>query len=429
MLFAKVKTLLTYILGILAGIGLVLSADRLFPGRLSQALRPRTTVQDTSQTESTASEQSSGKSQPTEAMRTAPVQFTHYPAVPSASVSGEIEVSRRNAITRAVEEVSPTVVGINVISMREYRARHPFADDPFLRQFFPDQIYRQKVENLGSGFIISPDGYVLTNEHVVQKASQIIVTTTSGEKYDAKAVGFDYDSDVALLKIDGQNLPFVHFGASEDNLIGEWAIALGNPFGLFSIHSQPSVSVGVISAVDRDFARNADGRLYQDMVQTDAAINRGNSGGPVVNAAGELIGMATMIFTESGGSIGLGFAIPSSKLKQIYEDLKSRGAVDRDFWVGFLAQNVTRLVAASLRLPELRGAVITDVEPNSPAAKAGLEPADVIMEVNGSRIDRAGDLQSFFRNNDLRVGDAVKLTIFRNGKTEEVKVKLEKRRN
>ena len=148
----------------------------------------------------------------------------------------------------------------------------------------------------------------------------------------------------------------------------------------FSINAQPTVTVGVVSAVDRDFGRNAEGRLYQDMIQTDAAINRGNSGGPLVNSEGKLIGMNTMIFTEGGGgSIGLGFTIPANKLLQVYTDLRDRGSIDRDFWIGLEVQNVNRLIAMSLRLPEVRGVVITDVEKSSPAAKGGLEPTDIIL--------------------------------------------------
>lgn len=342
-------------------------------------------------------------------------------------LGGEISSSRRNAVTLAVEEASPAVVGINVISVREYVARHPFADDPFMRNFFPDQIYRQKVENLGSGFLITSDGYVLTNEHVVHQASQVVVTMTDGSKFDAKVIGFDYDSDVALLKIDGKNLPYIKFGNTDEVIIGEWAIAIGNPFGLFSIHSTPSVAVGVVSAVDRDFERNREGRLYQDMVQTDAAINRGNSGGPLVNAAGDLIGMNTMIFTEGGGgSIGLGFAIPSSKLKDLVEDLRARGSVDRDIWVGLNVQDVDRRIAYTLRLPEVRGVVVTNVEKGSPAEKAGITSPDVIVGVNGKRVDSTAELQNYLINSDLRVGDRLKLTIIRDSALQDVTVKLEK---
>lgn len=344
-------------------------------------------------------------------------------------LGGEIFSSRHNAITNAVKAASPAVVGINVIALREYVARHPFADDPFMRQFYPDQIYRQKVENLGSGFIISSDGYVLTNEHVIHQASQVVVTMTDGSKFDATVIGFDYDSDVALLKIEAKDLPYIRFGSTDEVIIGEWAIAIGNPFGLFSIHSTPSVAVGVVSAVDRDFERNREGRLYQDMIQTDAAINRGNSGGPLIDAAGDLIGMNTMIFTEGGGgSIGLGFAIPSSKLKGLVEDLQARGSVDRNIWVGLNVQDVDRRIAYSLRLKEVRGVVVTGVEKGSPAEQAGLSSPDVILGVNGKRVDSTSELQGFLINSDLRVGDRLKLTVFRDAKEEEVVVRLEKRK-
>ncbi len=343
------------------------------------------------------------------------------------AVNEQVSISRRNAITRAVEEISPSVVGINVISVREYRYRHPFYNDPFFRGLFPDQVYREKVENLGSGFLISEDGYILTNEHVVSSAEQVIVTTTDGNKHDAEIVGFDYDSDVALLKIDGSGLPHVRFGNSDEVIIGEWVIAIGNPFGLFSIHSQPTVTVGVISAVDRDFNRNDEGRLYQDMIQTDAAINRGNSGGPLVNSLGELIGMNTMIFTETGGSIGLGFAIPSNKLQTICEGLRARVEIDRDYWIGLDIQDVNRIIAMSLGLPEVRGIIVTDVEKGSPADKAGFEPIDVILAINGIGINGVRTAQNIMHNSDLRVGDKVEFSVFREGKVNTLVIKLGKR--
>ncbi len=342
-------------------------------------------------------------------------------------INDKINAGRRNAITRAVEVVSPAVVGINVISVREYRVRDPFHNDPFFRRLFPPRVYRQPVENLGSGFIISDDGYILTNQHVVHAATKIIVTMTGGKEYDAEVVGYDFDSDIALLKIDGKNLPFVRFGNSNEVIIGEWSIAIGNPFGLFSINSQPTVTVGVVSAVDRDFDRNDDGRLYKNMIQTDASINRGNSGGPLVNSMGQLIGMNAMIFTESGGSIGLGFAIPSNLLQETVDDLKNSGRIDRDFWIGLEIQNVNRLIAVSLRLPEIRGVVITEIEKGSPAATAGLEVPDVILAINGRRVNDSRSAQSILRNSDLRVGDTLNMDIVRDGHEMEVVVTLEKR--
>lgn len=408
------KPVFQFVLGILAGVGLILGGEKVW-----DLTKPSYNERSSQVKQSVALPTSSPSPIPSLGGETRVAEVS--------SLSESVNHSRQNAITRAVQRASPAVVGISVIAVREYRARHPFADDPFLGQLFPDQIYRQKVENLGSGFLISPDGYILTNEHVVHEASRIIVTTTKGEKYEAELVGYDYESDIALLKIEGKNFPYLELADSDECIIGEWAIALGNPFGLFAIHSQPSVSVGVVSATDRDFARNNEGRLYLDMIQTDAAINRGNSGGPLLNAEGKVIGMATMIFTEAGGSIGLGFAIPSNKLKSAYQELKTRGKIDRDYWIGLMVQDVNRLIAISLRLPEVRGAVITDVEPGSPAYKAGLEPADVIWEINGTPVKNTADLQQYLRNNDLRVGDRLTFLVFREGKTLTVKVKLEKR--
>ncbi len=357
--------------------------------------------------------------------------FTQPVVHEEKQVQQDIEVgitkSRNNAITRAVKDAAPAVVGINVISVKEYRYRSPFYNDPYFRQFFPDQIYRKKVENLGSGFLISGDGYILTNEHVVNAATEIVVTLTDGQKYDAETVGFDFDTDVALLKIKGKGFPYIPFGNSDEAIIGEWAIAIGNPFGLFSIHSQPTVTVGVISAIDRDFERNSDGHLYQDMIQTDASINRGNSGGPLVNSLGELIGMNTIIFTEGGGSIGLGFAIPANKLETIFQDLLQRGSIERDFWIGAKVENVNRLIALSLRLPELRGVVITDVDTRSPAAKAGLEPTDVIFSFNQQKVNNVSEIEQIMRNTDLRVGDKISFSVFRDGELKDIDVILEKR--
>jgi serine protease Do len=396
------RILTYYIIGALIGVALVFGAWKVKPTLFSSA--PTTITAETAALPSDIADNN------------------------ARQLDAELAYSRQNAITRAVKDVSPAVVGINVTQVREIRARSPFFDDPFFRQFFPDQIYRQKVENLGSGFLISPDGYVLTNEHVVQGATEIVVTTSAGEKYTAQITGFDYDSDVALLKIEDSDFPYIRFGDSDSALIGEWAIAIGNPFGLFTIHSQPSVSVGVVSATDRDFERNAEGKLYQDMIQTDAAINRGNSGGPLVDAAGELIGMNTMIFTEGGGgSIGLGFAIPSNKLKKVYDELRQRGGLDRDFWIGLQVQDVNRVIAVSLRLPELRGVVVTGVEKGSPVDKAGIQPPDVILGVNGAPIRDSADINRILRNSDLRVGDVVKFDLWRDGKAAKVGMKLEKK--
>jgi len=354
----------------------------------------------------------------------------NHPAVnqsvtPAQQRTEEISRSRTNAITRAIGTVAPAVLGINVTQVREYRTRNPFWDDPLFRQLFPERIYRQKIPNLGTGFIVSPDGYIVTNEHVVHNATEIVVSMTSGEKVPAQIVGSDYYSDIALLKIEGQNLPYIEMGNSDSVIIGEWVIALGNPFGLFSNNDQPSVTVGVVSAVNRDFDRNAEGRVYKDMVQTDAAINRGNSGGPVVNGMGEVIGMATMIFTEGGGgSLGIGFAIPINRIKTIVDELRSRGEVNRNYWTGLSIQNLDRLIAMSMNLPGTDGVIVTDVEPNSPGERAGFQVGDVILAINGQDVKNYNAVRGYLENEDLKVGDRLRFTAFRDGKNKILTLQL-----
>lgn len=346
-----------------------------------------------------------------------------------SSVPQSIDDSRRNAITRAVKTISPAVVGINVIQIREYVSR-PFFDDPFFRQFFRGYRYRERVKSLGSGFIISSDGYILTNEHVVHQASEIIVTLTGGKKYEAKIVGSDYTTDVALLRIDATDLPYVRFGDSNDVIIGEWAIAFGNPFGLFDIGSEPSVSVGVISAINRDFERDAtEDRLYQDMIQTDAAINSGNSGGPLVNSLGLVIGINTFIYSGNeriGTSIGLGFALPINRTKRIIQELKKYGKVNRNFRTGLKVDNINRLMARYLGLRSTDGVIIADIEKNSPASKANLEVGDVILSVNKTQIRNVDDIWKVIENRDLKGGDALRLLIYRQNRKFTVTLKLER---
>ena len=342
------------------------------------------------------------------------------------SMTEELYNHRSNAITKAIERAVPAVVGISVTQVREYVARNPFWDDPFFRDMFPPRIFRQKIQNLGSGFIISPDGYIVTNEHVIHGATEIMVTMTGGTKSKATLVGSDPFSDVALLKIDGQNLPCLTFGNSDQVIMGEWAIALGNPFGLFDINDTPSVTVGVVSATDRDFDRTQDGRIYSDMIQTDASINRGNSGGPLVNCLGEVIGMNAMIFTEGGGgSLGVGFAIPINHIKEVVEDLRSIGMVNRNYWIGLSVQNLNSLIALSLGLKTEEGVIISDIDPKSPAEKAGLKVGDVILEISGSPVHNYQSVQTLMTRVDLKVGQQLPIKVYREGKSITVQVLLE----
>jgi len=345
----------------------------------------------------------------------------------STDLQSEIESSRHNAITQAIARTADAVVGINVIQVREVVSQSPLFNDPFFRTFsfgLPQRVFRQKVENLGSGFIISSDGYIVTNEHVVHGAIEIVVTTTSGRRHNAKVVGTDHLLDVALLKVDEQDLPCIEWGDSDGCITGEWVIAIGNPYGLFAVNDQPSVTVGVISALHRDFDRNDEDRIYSDMIQTDASINRGNSGGPLINALGQAIGMNTIIFTETGGSLGIGFAIPSARIRAMIDELM-KGGVKRNYWIGIVANDLNRMMAISLGLSSTDGVIVSQVEPRSPAGKAGIEPADVILEIDTRKIRNAQEARGLLDNADLRVGDSLKFKIYRNGKIHEIVVKLE----
>ncbi|MBK8552438.1 MAG: trypsin-like peptidase domain-containing protein [Ignavibacteria bacterium] len=337
-----------------------------------------------------------------------------------------ISESRETAITRTVKKVSPTVVGINVEEVREIQ--DPFSmfnNDPFFKQFFNNRgPQTQVVKELGSGYIISPDGYILTNDHVAGNATKISVTMTNGETIDARLIGSDKNSDVALLKIDKNNLDYVRLGNSDDVIIGEWVVALGNPFGLFEINDKPTVTVGVVSATDMKVTAEGN-RVYKDMIQTDASINAGNSGGPLVNADGEVIGMNTIIFTGGGysnGSIGVGFAISINRVKQIMEEIKANGKIERNFNVGFRIQGIDERIAKYLKLEKPEGVVVTDVQRGSLSDAAGLKPEDVIIEANGEKIRNERDL--LFIVNDLRTGDLLKMKIIRGGSEKEIEMKL-----
>ena len=344
------------------------------------------------------------------------------------SINNEISISRRNIITETVGKVSPAVVGINVIEIREYRDPFfSFFDDPFFKRFFGDRgTYNREVKGLGSGYIISPDGYIITNDHVAGNATEITVTLTDGRSYDAKVIGTDLASDICLIKIDGDDLPFVKIGNSEDVIIGEWVIALGNPFGLFELNDKPTVTVGVISASGMNLEPIND-RYYINMLQTDAAINGGNSGGPLVNSIGEVIGMNTLIFTAGGtsGSIGLGFAIPINKVKSIIDELKEKGKVDRDFEIGMRIQSIDEGIARYYHLENTKGVIVTKVYPNTPALNAGIEVGDIILEIEDYRINDENTIFSVFH--EFRTGQIITLKIIRDEKEITKQMKLERR--
>jgi serine protease Do len=339
----------------------------------------------------------------------------------------EISNSRRNIITETVQKVSPAIVGINVIEIREYK--DPFSnlfDDPFFQRFFGNRgTYSQEVKGLGSGYIISPDGYIVTNDHVAGNATKITVTLTDGRTFDAKVIGSDSASDICLIKIEGDDLPYVTLGNSDDIIIGEWVIALGNPFGLFELNDKPTVTVGVVSAAGMNLDAIND-RYYLNMIQTDAAINGGNSGGPLVNSLGEVIGMNTLIFTagNNSGSIGLGFAIPVNKIKRITEELKENGSIDRNFEIGMRIQTIDEGIAKYYHLKNAKGVIVTKVYPGTPAERGDIEVADIIVEIEGFKISNENSIFSVFH--EFRAGQTITLKIIRDEKELTKTMKLVK---
>lgn len=350
-----------------------------------------------------------------------PVVEIYTPLVPVNQQADDIQVaneditqSRQNAITRAVARVSPAVVGIHVTQVVRQRS------------FFSPWEYLREIEGWGSGCIISPEGYILTNQHVVGQASEILVTMTNGEQVNAEVIGEDPKYDVALLKIDGNNFDYIPLGDSDDVIIGEWVIALGNPFGLLNFSTKPTVTVGVVSATGMNF-EGSGGRSYQEMIQTDAAINSGNSGGPLVNSLGQCIGINTFIFSGSeyeGTSIGIGFAIPINRIKTILPDLQKIGKVDRSFTTGIEIDNIGYRLARTLGIYQNAGVVVSNVSTRSPADDAGVEVGDVIVAINGERVRSTTDAQMVINMIDIEKNRNMELTIFRDGKLYEVKLKL-----
>jgi serine protease Do len=342
-------------------------------------------------------------------------------AVESASES--ITHSRRNAIVGAAERVSPSVVSIGAITTRIVRGRNSHYDDffdSFFRDFIPPTYYRRReaIPNIGSGVIVSGDGYVVTNQHVIQGAENITVVLPDGRKLSGEIAGVHEPSDIAIIKVEGEDLPYAPLGDSDKLVVGEWAIAIGNPFGNLIKDAQPSVTVGVISARSRSFKPSGGGAIYEGMIQTDAAINPGNSGGPLTNALGEVVGINTFIFTRGGGSLGIGFAIPINRVKKILGEVREHGGV-RDAWLGFTVFGVDNSTARALGLPA-GGAVVEMVEQDSPAGKAGLRPGDVIARVNSRVINDTSDAFSAFGG--VLVGETFTIDVLR--KNTELRLTL-----
>jgi len=331
-----------------------------------------------------------------------------------ADAQQTIAEERRNAIVRAAERAAPSVVSVNTVRRQRVRPRSIW------EQFFLGPGISREVPGLGSGFIIDARGLILTNEHVVRGADEVVVTLSDGTDLPAEIVGADEATDLALLRVtppSGRRLPVAPLGTSNDLVIGEWAIAIGNPFGFLLSNAEPTVTAGVISGVGRNIIPDASGQergFYLDMIQTEASINPGNSGGPLLNALGDVIGVNSSIISGSGGSVGLGFAIPIDRARRVAADLLEHGEVRRA-WVG-----VTLETGDTDRFGRSRDVRIATVAPGSPAERAGLRPGDRIIRVNGRRVATPLDWEA--RLLDSSVGQPLQLVTRRGEREQQVTI-------
>ncbi|MBI4756480.1 MAG: Do family serine endopeptidase [Betaproteobacteria bacterium] len=297
------------------------------------------------------------------------------PALPVAAADARKAVSYSDGARRALPAV------VHVFTSKEIRSpRHPLMDDPVFRHFFGDRRgdMPQRASGLGSGVIVTPDGYILTNNHVVEAADDIEVALNDGRKFKARTVGVDPESDLAILRIQSDaRLPAITFASADNSRVGDVVLAIGNPFGVGQ-----TVTMGIISALGRSHLGI---NTFEDFIQTDAAINPGNSGGALVDSAGNLIGINTAIYSQSGGSLGIGFAIPVSLARSIMDQIIQTGTVTRG-WIGVAPQEITPELAESYRLPATEGVVIAYVEPGGPANRAGIRVGDVLVSVQQKAI-------------------------------------------
>ena len=326
-------------------------------------------------------------------------------------------------LTAVAERAIPAVT--NISSTQIVRTSNsPFANDPFFRRFFGDQYdafgsRERRAQSLGSGVVVSPDGYVLTNSHVVGLDSRAEVVVTLGDKREvpAQIVGVDEMTDIAVLKVEARNLPTLPWGDSSKLKVAEWVLAIGNPFQL-----NQTVTLGIVSAV----GRSLEGRVanYEDFIQTDAAINPGNSGGALVNSRGELIGINTAIYSESGGYHGIGFDVPSNVARHVMDDLIKFGEVQRGTIAGIVMQQLTARDAAALGAPNARGLVVTRIDPRAAAYEAGLRAGDVIVSYNGAALDDASHFVRLL--SDSKIGTTATLGVLRDGRSMSIKVPIVK---
>lgn len=348
-----------------------------------------------------------------------------------AAANDAVNASRTNAIVTAAAKCSKAVVTINTVQTIRRRVVNPFYS-PFWQDFFRDfmgppyQEYEEEVPSMGSGFVFDPQGYIMTAEHVVHGADKIEVTLPDNRTFPAEWVGSDYENDVAVLKIEASNLPYVELGDSSDLMIGEWAIAVGNPFGHVVESASPTVSVGVISAVHRQMKNSGQGgiRFYDDLIQTDASINPGNSGGPLVNALGQAVGLNVTIITTSGGSLGIGFAVPVNVARASARKLIARGD-PRGPWIGTYVVEVTPEIAQWFGLPDERGLMIAGIDESAPAFDVNLRSGDVILAVDGKDVNDVDAYEDALAG--VTAGSAVNVKVRRQGRVMEGKVPTEMR--
>ena len=325
--------------------------------------------------------------------------------------------------TGLIEKNSPAVVKINTVAKVGMVHRIPNIPYGELPEIFRDlfegyrgqQPREREAHSMGSGFIISEDGYILTNHHVVESADDIVVRLSDRREFDAEVIGADKRSDLALLKIVADDLPVVKFSKPDDLKVGEWVVAIGSPFGL-----DYSASVGIVSAIGRSIPTKS-GDNYVPFIQSDVAINPGNSGGPLFNLDGEVVGINSQIYTRSGGSIGLSFAIPTGLALEVVEQLKDKGRVDRG-WLGVYIQDIDKELAQSLELDRPQGALIVQVEPDGPADDAGIQAGDVILEFDNKAIEDSGDLPHVVGL--IAPGKTVPVKLVRKGKLRTLKVEV-----
>ncbi|GAK55906.1 2-alkenal reductase [Candidatus Vecturithrix granuli] len=336
-----------------------------------------------------------------------------------AVVYAETSSLRRTPTVIAVEKISPAVVNISTEKIVQSRSSLGFSGDPFFDQFFRDFLdpfprRQYKQNSLGSGVIFDKRGYVLTNHHVIQRASKITITLTDNREFEAELIGDDVRFDLAVVKISSaENLPIAELGRSDDLMIGEPVIAIGNPFGL-----SHTITTGVISALDRSIRVDED-RIFRGFIQTDAPINPGNSGGPLINILGQVIGINTAIY---GNAQGIGFAIPIDKVNRIIDDLIEYGQV-RSAWIGVNVQDITPAIAQYFHYQSAEGVLIAQVLPDSSAEKAGLKQGDIIVEINGQPVRDQAEYNTIIEEYTAR--DALKFALVRDGKPLTIKVQAE----